>query len=90
MRQLDPAAEGPGVAGGDDRPVGDRVGVGDADLDHVGPPADDLGDQGRGRPKVGIAGREERHQGRAAFPLEAGEQDVDAVHASLDRRSVGG
>ena len=39
VRELDPALEGPVIARRDHRAVGDRVGVGDADLDHVRPPA---------------------------------------------------
>ena len=41
-----------------------------------------------GRRQVGVAGREERHQGAAAFALEAGEEGVDAVHAVSARSDV--
>ena len=84
VRDLDPALQGPVIARGDHRAVGDRVGIGNADLDHVRAPADQLGDQDRRRRQVGVARRHERHQGAAAFGLEAGEEGVDAVHG--DRR----
>ena len=41
----DPALQGTVIARGDDRPVGDRVGVGNPDLDHVRPALDQLVDQ---------------------------------------------
>ena len=65
VRQLDPTLQGPVIARGDDRPVGDRVGVGDADLDQIGPALNQLADQRRGRRQVGIARGDERHQSAA-------------------------
>ena len=84
--ELDPTPERPVVAGRDHRAVGDRVGVRDAHLDHVRPPRDHLGDQRRRGGQVGVARRDEGHQGASAFALEAGEQGVDAVHAGIQGR----
>ena len=64
---FDPVLQRPVVARRDHGAVGDRVGVGDSDLDHVRTALDQLGDQGRGGRQVGVARRDERHQGAAAF-----------------------
>ena len=83
VRDLDAVLERPMVAGGDDRAVGDGVGVGDADLDQVRAPADQLVDQDRRGGQVGVAGREERHQGPSALGLEASEESVNAIHGGF-------
>ena len=80
VRDLDPALERPVIARGDHRAVGDRVGVGNPDLDHVRAPVDQLADEHAGRGKVGIAGRHERHERAAFLVAESVEEGVDAVH----------
>ena len=71
ISHLDPTFQGPVITCGDDRPVGDRVGVGDADLDQIGPALNQLADQQRGRRQVGIARGDERHQSTTLIILEA-------------------
>ena len=68
------------IARGDDRSVGDRVGIRDADLDQVRPAVDQLVDQrGRGG-QVGVAGGDERHQAGLVLFLQPREKGVDSIH----------
>ena len=71
---LDPALERAMIAGGDDRPVGDRVGVGNPHFDQVRAPIHQLGDQERRRRQVRVAGGHERHECAAVFVAESGEK----------------
>ena len=70
----------PVIARGDHGSVGDRVGIGNADLDQVGAGLDDLGNQHRRRGEIGVAGCHERHERTAFFIPEPGKQRIDAVH----------
>ena len=92
VRDLHPALERPVVARGDHRAVGDRVGVGNPDLDHVRAAADQLADEHARRGEVGIAGGHERHECAAFLVAEPIEERVDSVHGSgmgMSFRSTG-
>src|SRR5262249_20220770 len=67
----------------DDGAVGDRVAVGEADLDERGAAAGRLFDQQPRRLEIGIAGRQERDEGFLPLALEPGEEGVDGVHSSM-------
>ena len=68
------------VACGDHGPVGDRVGVRNADFEQVRAGCNQLGNEQRRRREIGIAGRHERHECAAFFVPEPREQRVDAIH----------
>src|SRR5205085_9538411 len=64
----------------DDRTVGDRVGEGNAHLDHVGAALDHRVEQRGAGLKVGIA--EHQESAERALPVQAGEHVGVAAHAS--------
>ena len=65
----------------DHRPVGDRVGEGDSDLDHVGAARDDRIEQARAGCEIRIAEHQERAERALAAPQPLEHRGI-AAHAS--------
>src|SRR5262249_13186759 len=65
-----------------DAAVGDRVAVGEADLNQGGAAPAQLVDESGGSAQVRIAGGHERHERLAAFGAELAKQRVDGFHGS--------
>ena len=67
------------------RSVGDRIAVGNAQFTEAAAAGDQAAEQVGGKLQVGIAGRDERHQGLALGGAEIAEESVECGHGGEGR-----